>query len=692
VSPRSTSRLAWSLWAVTMVLMAAALALVVVNARAGWREEDPFIVAVAPLTVLGFGTVGALVASRRPRNPIGWMFVAFALLIVVAAAADEYVIRAVRTAPGSLPLVDLAVWIQAPLVPGFSLLPLVFLVFPNGTLPSPRWRPVAWAMVTFPVIGLAGLLIRPGTAGGSVSLPNPTGVESLRGLAALLLTAGGVGSIITALVCVAALVVRFRRSRGEERQQVRWLAYVAAAAGVLIVATFSTAFLDAARLGDVLFLGLVSVVALGIPAASGLAILKYRLYDIDVVVNRTLVYGALAAFVTLVYVGIVVGVGALVGRRGNLFLSILATAVVALAFQPVRQWARHLANRLVYGKRATPYEVLSDFSDRVRGSYAADDVLPRMARTVAEGTGASHADVWLRVGSQLRHAASWPERREGGALPVAGGRLPEIPGSDRAFAIREGRELLGALSIEKPPREPLRPAEEKLLGDLASQAGLILRNVRLIEELRASRQRLVTAQDEERRRLERNIHDGAQQQLVALAVKLRLAENVAAKESPQVAGLLEDVRTQAQETLDDLRDLARGIYPPLLADKGLAAALESQARKSAIPIEVDADGIGRYPQEAEAAAYFCVLEALQNVAKYAEASRAVVRLRREDGFLAFTVDDDGQGFDMETAPAGSGLQNMADRVEALGGRLAIDSSPGRGTTVSGRIPVVGERT
>jgi signal transduction histidine kinase len=219
---------------------------------------------------------------------------------------------------------------------------------------------------------------------------------------------------------------------------------------------------------------------------------------------------------------------------------------------------------------------------------------------------------------------------------------------------------------------------------------LILRNVRLIEELRASRQRIVTAQDEERRRLERNIHDGAQQQLVALAVKLRLVESLARKDPVKAEEMAAQAKAESQEALETLRDLARGIYPPLLADKGLTAALESQARKSAIPIEVDADGVGRYPQEAEAAAYFCVLEALQNVAKYAEASRAVVRLRREDGFLAFTVDDDGKGFDMETTPTGSGLQNMADRVEALGGRLAIDSSPGRGTTVTGRIPVVGE--
>jgi signal transduction histidine kinase len=274
-------------------------------------------------------------------------------------------------------------------------------------------------------------------------------------------------------------------------------------------------------------------------------------------------------------------------------------------------------------------------------------------------------------------------------LPVRDGRLPDIEGADRSFAIREGPELLGALSVVKPRQEPLTPAEEKLLADLAGQAGLILRNVRLIEELRASRQRLVTAQDEERRRLERNIHDGAQQQLVALSVKMRLIEVMAERDPFRAKVLAAEARVESQDALDDLRDLARGIYPPLLADQGLAAALEAQARKAAVPVEVHPDGIGRYPQEAEATAYFCVLEALQNVAKYAAATRVEVSLSEEDGNLHFSVTDDGGGFDVATTPKGAGLQNMSDRVEAVGGRLEVSSTPGAGTTITGRIPVGG---
>jgi signal transduction histidine kinase len=215
----------------------------------------------------------------------------------------------------------------------------------------------------------------------------------------------------------------------------------------------------------------------------------------------------------------------------------------------------------------------------------------------------------------------------------------------------------------------------------------VLRNVRLIEELRASRQRLVAAQDEERRKLERNLHDGAQQQLVALAVQLKLLEQTAGKDPARDQQLAAKLGSQATAALEDLRDLARGIYPPLLADKGLAAALENQARKAAVPTTVEADAVGRYPQEIEATIYFCTLEALNNVAKYSEASRAVVRLSQVDGHIEFAVEDDGRGFDASAGTYGTGLQGMADRLDAVGGELRVESTPGAGSTVSGSVPV-----
>jgi signal transduction histidine kinase len=367
---------------------------------------------------------------------------------------------------------------------------------------------------------------------------------------------------------------------------------------------------------------------------------------------------------------------------------------VAVAFQPVREWVQRVANRLVYGQRAPPYEVLADFAGRMAGVYAAEDLLPRMARILAEGTGAARADVWLKSGDTFGDGAAWPP--EAPLLPPARATVadvPAYPAADRILPVRYQGEVLGALSVSKRPGESLTPTEVRLLADLAAQVGLVLKNAGLreqllarLEEIRASRQRLVAAQDEERRRIERNIHDGAQQQLVALAIKLSITESMIGTDTDGERELLAELRQDAVCAVEDLRDLARGIYPPLLASQGLAAALVAQARKAPVPASVAAVGVGRYSQDVEAAVYFCILEALQNIAKYAGPARAEVRLAASGRDLQFEVTDDGAGFDPGKKAYGTGLQGMADRLHAHGGSLTVKSAPGAGTTILGRVP------
>jgi signal transduction histidine kinase len=395
----------------------------------------------------------------------------------------------------------------------------------------------------------------------------------------------------------------------------------------------------------------------------------------------------MAAFITAVYVAIVVGLGRTIGSERNIALSILATALVAAAFQPVRERVQRLANRLVYGKRATPYEVLSEFSGGMSHTVASEELLPRMARIVAEGTGAARADVWLRVGSELVREATWPEdeERRKEAVPVAEGG-ETVVGTDRAVPVRHQEELLGVIGVNKSPGETVTPADEKLLEDLASQAGLVLRNVRLIEELKTSRQRLVTAQDEERRRLERDLHDGAQQRLVAISLAFRMARGLADPEADRALGeRLDQASEELALALDELREFARGVHPAILTEGGLVPALDSLAERSTVPATVEAPLDGRLPPAVEATAYFLVSEALANVGKYSRATAVTIRAGLDGGKLTVEVADDGLGG--ADPSRGSGLRGLADRVAAVDGTLEMDSAPGEGTRLTARIPI-----
>jgi signal transduction histidine kinase len=497
------------------------------------------------------------------------------------------------------------------------------------------------------------------------------------------------------------LVIRYRRAGPDQRQHVSWLVKLLAA--MVLMSALGLAGSGIGGYAWILMALAILVdafgVLIGIPAATAIAVLTFGLYDVGVVVKKTIVYGLLVAAMVLFLIFVLFFLSPLAfgtggsdgGQLGRIIWGgLLGLLAVAAAWGPVKRTAR----RAVFGRRATPYEVIGEFAERLGEAYSTDDVLPRTADILRASTGADTTRVWLRVGEELRPAAAAPS----GAAPdrpialTDVGELPELPG--RSFPVRHQGELLGAFTVEMPVSEPLSRTSERLIADLATQAGLVLRNVRLteelkasIEELRASRQRIVTAQDTRARKLERDIHDGAQQQLVALSVKLGLTEQLFARDPEKARTILAELKGDATDALETLRDLARGIFPPLLADKGLTAALESQAGKAAVPTIVESDEVGRFSPEVEAAVYFCTLEALQNVAKYSNASGASVRLAAPNGHLTFQVQDDGVGFDSGSAGRGTGLQGMADRLEALGGSLEIRSVVGEGTTVLGRIPI-----
>jgi signal transduction histidine kinase len=653
--------------------------------------KSPGAILVLLVSVLWMGT-GSVIVSRQSRNVAGWVFLGLGFLIVLEGLSQIMVFAALR-AHADVPLVR--VWAIAGEYAVFPmvLLPLLWLLFPDGRPPSPRWR---WAVRGFLVavgIALVAYVLSPGPLNNFVDFGvlymNPLAAPIPFAVTATITGIGGLVALVLAIATIFGVRGRFKRASGEERQQLRWLVFVTTAAGALFVVIFAAGIIrdvvlhideeanGAGNVFDLLFGLMAAFIVIGVPAAYLIAIYRYHLWDLDVVIRKAVIFTFVAGGLTVVALAVLlvlptfaVGAGSdLTGWERGLFAVGVA---IGTLFGPLRRLARRFADRVVYHTRATPYEVLSQFGGRVGETYATDDVLPRMAQVLARGTGASSARVLLAVGGERREVASFGDEHGPADLVVP--------------VVHHGDEL-GALAVWMPANDPLDPAREKLVQDLAAQAGPVLRNVRLIEELRASRQRLVAAQDEERRKIERNLHDGAQQQLVALAVQLKLLEQTAGKEPDRDKQLAAKLGSQANAALEDLRDLARGIYPPLLADQGLAAALEAQSRKAAVPTEVSADGVRRYPREIESTVYFCVLEALNNVAKYAAATSATITLAQEDGHLTFEVHDDGAGFDVGSARSGTGLQGMADRLDAVGGSLTIVSALGDGSTVGGWVPV-----
>jgi signal transduction histidine kinase len=633
---------------------------------------------------LAYSAVGALIVARRGDNRVGWIFLGAGLAFQLWVFTWRYASVGLSVWPGSLPGTTVAAWLSLWIfVPGFGLaFTFLLQVFPEGSLLSRRWRLLAWFTAVALVVWAFTWGTVPGPMAGFPDVDNPVGIAAVGRLD------GGEGwvlFVLAVLASAASLVVRYVRSSGAARRQIRWLAYAAGCMGLaLVVVTLGSEGVRAAEVaGEVLF----PLAIAAVPIAAFVAIFKHDLYDLDVVVSKTLTFGVLVALITVAYVGAVAGIGAAAGAAGelSLTLAVVVTAVVAVAFQPVRTRVARLANRLVYGAQATPYEVLAGFSRRLGATIDAQDALAQMARIVGEGVGATVAEVWLVMDASLRRAAAWPSDPRPLVIALADGGLPALSHADRTVQVRDRGALLGAISLSLPPGRVLTPTEDRLLGDLASQAGLVLSNVRLIEQLKASQQRLVAAQDEERRRIERDIHDGVQQRVVTLALTLRmLAARLGTEAQQPLDEGLDAAAREANETLAELRRLARGIHPAIVTEGGMEAALESLAERSPVPVELRMAEVGELPSPVEVSVYYLVAEALTNVAKHAEAATATVTVARQGSQVGVEVCDDGVGG--ATPALGSGLAGLADRIAALGGRLDLDSPPRGGTRLRAEIP------
>jgi signal transduction histidine kinase len=631
-----------------------------------------------------FLTITSISIRSQPRNGAVWALIWAAFFGVTSqlggmlgVAGTGYSLADIEgsnlpVAPADLGLassigISLALWTWVPSV--FLSTIHLLVLFPGGQTTSRVWRWTLWvASLAMAVLAMSSFVRN----APWVETPyNQSGDNPLEALVMVLFA--------IAAAAVVNLVRRYRSSVGEERLQYRWVTW---ALSLNVAAMFIT--LVGLPGGNVFSTALLA----GIPISFGVAITKYRLYNIDVVVSKSLVYGGLAAVIGGVYVAIVVGLGSVLSDS-SLALSITATALVAVIFEPLRVRIQKWANRLVYGDRATPYEVLSDLTGRLAGAETGEGLLERMAERLADGTGAERAVVWLSGSTQLHAAASVPADSTPSDTFEQAADLPGV-----AVPIEHEGEVLGALSVETTRGDTLTPTELRLIEDLAGSAGLVIRRLRLDEELakratelQESRRRLVDAQDVERRRLERDLHDGAQQQVVALKVKLGLARALAEKDSAtRTAEVLAQLAADTEVAIDTMRDFARGVYPPLLEAEGLPAAIRAQARRAPIPIEVIDNGIGRHPRQIESTIYFCVLEALQNISKYANASSVTVTLTPTDGAVRFEVVDDGDGFDPATVTRGAGLTNMEDRLGAVNGVLTITSVPGKGTSLVGSTP------
>lgn len=687
----------------SVALAIVAIVVVVVAALVGDRVPLGPGRALAIVLVAAWAVGAVFVAAHRPREPLAAIVALAAFVSAVALFGAALAGRDVATAT----VRDFGSGLRGAAIALFPAVGLhLVLGVPDGALVTRARR--VWVLagyVASAVLAVTFVHDRPDIA-----------------LAPLVVVAA-----VDAVAGLVGYVARYRGARSvQERARLQWPAWGVVVAGVISLGAWVLHELlswpDDLRT-VVLATTVLIPLSLALGASARLAV------RIDRLLVHTITMAGLVAMVAASYLLIVLGLGRAPNgdEKTLLGLSMLAAAIAALLWIPVRERLTEFATRRVYGERHAPDEVIRTFGSRLTRALPLDELLLQLAESLKKTMSLSVAEVWTRGASgKLERSVSVPDRgaaqmtlgaeeetvvaRAGvSGLAWAGIWLPQLLTVDdevlRVAPITNSGELLGMIIVRRPQGAlPFDEHDDQALTELARQVGLALHNVKLdsalqesldevrrqADELRASRARIVEAGDAQRRRIERDLHDGAQQHLVALAVSVNLARQIADSDPDSAKAMLEQIGKDLQEAVQELRNLAHGIYPPLLMDRGLAEALSAAAGRAALPTGVEADGVGRYPQQVEAAVYFCCLEALQNAAKHAgDGAEAMITISEDEGALLFEVRDDGAGFDLASrAHEGHGFVNMGDRVGAIGGSLSVESAPGQGTAIRGRIPLV----
>lgn len=632
------------------------------------------------LSVLPFFAVGVWLSGKRPDHPQARRLLVLGVALAVNVGIEGPIQDALRDrGPG--------LWLMWPNVLAqytglISMIAAVSLLasYPDGVVER-RWQRVLlranWLHLLLPPLLLVvgpNLAIDRYVADPPPRIANPYALPWLEWLAPPLefLAVGFYGGFVV----IPILFVRFWQSDAQQRARMRLLVYVAAA--LLVIYPVQAMLVENIEQPHPLWLRTFNVLfilfMLAIPATIVIGIVRHRLFDIDVAISRTLVFGLLSIAIATAYIGLAAAPGLALGRQIPVELAVVLTIVAAVAFQPLRRRLEALADRWVFGERVNRYRLLTDFGASLEQTAELPELLPRLADAVQRGLAAP----WVRVVlPEVSADAGQPSGEP--ALRVAMDRRGEVVGH-----------------IECGPKDGgYRPGDRELLDTLAGQAATAIANVGLttrlaeqVAELGRSRARIVVAQTTERQRIERNIHDGAQQQVVALIMKVRLARNQLRRSERTPDEVLDELHADARELLTDLRELAHGIHPPVLSDRGLVAAVQARADRLPLNIAVHADpGLRerRLDTDVEGAAYFVVCEALTNVVKHSAADAAGIHLSTVDGKLVVLVHDNGIGLSGGQTN-GHGLTNLRDRVEALGGRLLVDGTPGGGTSVHVELP------